>query len=604
LKTFNDGGNTLFKMILGENVTEKIEVFFNPKSVGDHQLVLRFNVEGVDTDDQPTATLSGTGTVPYASTTPVDFGWTFRNEVANIQTEVTLLDINASAEAGQDNQWDATKQNSFFADDLTIETVIIKDGSGKILTTVAGTDFGTEGFRFDLDGLDLPTDPPLAPDAGTFSIQSGEFVAPDRDYPGNIDNFTGTIVFVTDAWEENIECVWTGEGHDQKYSTTIDPFETCASVEVIANVSFLNNGPDEITITGIEINPIWTVDDPDANVLLFQETGDHNIIDPKVVADGNTAAQTLDVPMVFMPNMEMVYTAEIIFTATINGVEETIVQAFSAQVGQVEGNLNVVLSDKNPLVNAPNGVKVNCGFDVVKAGGASNVERLEFTVTYDQDILMIRKDGNGNPAIELHGPISGYTVYSAEVVLAPIDDPMPRMGKIIYTIDGNGFDGNNADNLFSCTFDTFLPPYGHEDVPSIISVDNRSFQSDGSGGFEEEGCLTLNSASDDFELQATCVYDLRKLGRPGSNGSIMLENPVPNPASQMTTINFTLVESGQTSLVLNRSDGALVEVFFNEYKEKGVYQVTIDASKLTSGVYGYTLKNGNYQTSKLMNVVK
>ena len=589
-----DFAGTFRNMVLQANEEITIEVFFNPTTVGDHQLVLEFTV--LDGEGKPTATLKGSGTVPYASTNPVDFGWTFRNDVGNIQKANSTLLNNTSTVAQTANQWDATKDNSFYADDLTIEEIIVLNNGTEI--SVDPALWGTEGFRYDQAGVGAPL--VLTPTDPSYTLNTGEFVAPDRDYPGNIGNFTGTIVFVTDAWEENIECVWTGEGRDQQYYTDIDPFGTCASEQVVANVTYYNNGPEAIDISRVEIqNQNWLADDPlGVDVLSFTMNSTQVYDQAETVADGNTAPQAQPYSMTFLPGLEMTYTCDIVFTYTRNGVEETHTQAFSAEVGKVEGDMNIVIANKTPDVNQAGGVDVAIGYDAVLAGVASNVDRLVFEIEYDQDILMMKVDGNQNPIITPGSGMAGWNVTDIRVENSTDALPALRLGKVIVEFSGNGFTCNASGDLFTCNFNTYLPPHGHTGT-SIIRVSNESYR-----GNQLDDCLTLNATEDDLELNATCVYDLRKLSRPGGTGSIILEEPVPNPASGMSTIDFTLTEDGNASMVLYRYDGKVIETFFSEYKEKGSYQITIDASKLPSGVYGYSLKSGNYQTSKQINVVK
>jgi hypothetical protein len=50
--------------------------------------------------------------------------------------------------------------------------------------------------------------------------------------------------------------------------------------------------------------------------------------------------------------------------------------------------------------------------------------------------------------------------------------------------------------------------------------------------------------------------------------------------------------------------GKEVATLVNESKEQGHYDVTFDASKLSSGVYIYQLKEGGYTSSKKMIFMK
>ncbi len=86
----------------------------------------------------------------------------------------------------------------------------------------------------------------------------------------------------------------------------------------------------------------------------------------------------------------------------------------------------------------------------------------------------------------------------------------------------------------------------------------------------------------------------------------------PNPFNPVTTIKYTIphVETGYTpslqNVTLKVYDilGNEVSVLLNEEKPAGEYEVVIDGSNLTSGVYFYQLKSGNFTSTKKMILVK
>jgi hypothetical protein len=78
----------------------------------------------------------------------------------------------------------------------------------------------------------------------------------------------------------------------------------------------------------------------------------------------------------------------------------------------------------------------------------------------------------------------------------------------------------------------------------------------------------------------------------------------PNPFNPSTRISFTIPRKGNVKLrvfdVLGREVANLVDGFY----EVGKYEVTFDASKLSSGVYFYNLTTGSNSISKKMLLVK
>jgi hypothetical protein len=67
----------------------------------------------------------------------------------------------------------------------------------------------------------------------------------------------------------------------------------------------------------------------------------------------------------------------------------------------------------------------------------------------------------------------------------------------------------------------------------------------------------------------------------------------PNPFNPTTTINYQLPENGFVTIKVYDMLGKEVAVLVNETKSAGYYKVDFNASKLTSGVYVYTIQVNN-----------
>ncbi len=83
--------------------------------------------------------------------------------------------------------------------------------------------------------------------------------------------------------------------------------------------------------------------------------------------------------------------------------------------------------------------------------------------------------------------------------------------------------------------------------------------------------------------------------------SFTLKDNFPNPFNPSTTIEFELPEHGVTSLKIYDLQGKEVRTIIdNTFKLKGSYRFNVDLSNLASGVYFYTLRQGdNIQTKKM-----
>jgi hypothetical protein len=82
-----------------------------------------------------------------------------------------------------------------------------------------------------------------------------------------------------------------------------------------------------------------------------------------------------------------------------------------------------------------------------------------------------------------------------------------------------------------------------------------------------------------------------------------LEN-YPNPFNPVTVINYQLPQDGFVTLKVYDMLGKEVATVVNEYKNAGYYKVNFDATRLTSGVYIYTINANDNLLSKKMLLMK
>lgn len=78
----------------------------------------------------------------------------------------------------------------------------------------------------------------------------------------------------------------------------------------------------------------------------------------------------------------------------------------------------------------------------------------------------------------------------------------------------------------------------------------------------------------------------------------------PNPFNPTTQISFQLKNQENVTLKVYNMLGQEVATLLNETMSAGVYNVNFDASKLSSGVYIYTLNAGKFFDSKKMTLLK
>lgn len=83
-----------------------------------------------------------------------------------------------------------------------------------------------------------------------------------------------------------------------------------------------------------------------------------------------------------------------------------------------------------------------------------------------------------------------------------------------------------------------------------------------------------------------------------------LEQNYPNPFNPLTTVKYSV--TGQLKVVLKIFDalGSEVTTLVNEEKPAGTYELTWNTANLSSGVYFYQLKAGNFVQTKKMLLMK
>lgn len=92
----------------------------------------------------------------------------------------------------------------------------------------------------------------------------------------------------------------------------------------------------------------------------------------------------------------------------------------------------------------------------------------------------------------------------------------------------------------------------------------------------------------------------------GIPSSFELLQNYPNPFNPSTQIGYKISQSSFVTLKVYNSLGKEVATLVNEFKQPGIYNAnfSLENYKLSSGVYYYTLKAGNYIQTKKMLLIK
>jgi len=83
-----------------------------------------------------------------------------------------------------------------------------------------------------------------------------------------------------------------------------------------------------------------------------------------------------------------------------------------------------------------------------------------------------------------------------------------------------------------------------------------------------------------------------------------LQQNYPNPFNPSTVINYSIPKSGLVTIKVFNILGQEITELVNDVKPVGTYQVSFDASDLTTGIYMYKIQAGDFSATKKMMLVK
>jgi hypothetical protein len=113
---------------------------------------------------------------------------------------------------------------------------------------------------------------------------------------------------------------------------------------------------------------------------------------------------------------------------------------------------------------------------------------------------------------------------------------------------------------------------------------NEIFIADGNGN----GILTSNEENGNTEIPK----------------EYSLNQNYPNPFNSTSNLKFEIANLGYTKVVLYDVMGREIQTLVNKTLKPGKYEIFIDGSNLSSGVYFYKLISGSYTATKKMIVLK
>jgi hypothetical protein len=95
--------------------------------------------------------------------------------------------------------------------------------------------------------------------------------------------------------------------------------------------------------------------------------------------------------------------------------------------------------------------------------------------------------------------------------------------------------------------------------------------------------------------------DKQNTGLTSEDFTYALEQNYPNPFNPSTKINYSIAQDGLVEIEIVDILGRRIATLVNEFQTKGNHYKTFDASHLSSGIYLYRIKSGEFvQTRKML----
>jgi hypothetical protein len=442
---------------------------------------------------------------------------------------------------------------------------------------------------------------------------------------GNFDKATGTVTVAGDfqGWSATANPLTDPDG-DGKYSATIDGFNPGSKIAF----KFVKNGADWETVPNRE----YTVPSGNSTYEAFW--------------DNDNGAAKAQVNVTFLANMEYEIvsgrfnpsTDTLSVRGNFNGWSNSDVMAPSLSdpntyeltkvVEALEGD---ILAYKFAFDYGTGGTNWEGGSDRQYTFTADDIANLSAVVsrTYNDLTLdnILNQDAVVKFVCDMNGAINNLTGSAFpsvdNVFIAGAVPPLNWPGggwpdsdiNLVHFLKDDGTQGDVTAGDGKWTIELTFPIYSPLTIQYKYGA-NWGLASNGGSNDNEAGVGADHFIHCPPNLYYGVVDD--KFGTGGDiafttgvkevNNELptnySLQQNYPNPFNPSTSIRFSIPESGLVTLRVFDMLGQEVASLLNEVKGAGNYEVSFDASKLTSGMYVYTLTAGKNVISKKMMLVK
>jgi thiol-disulfide isomerase/thioredoxin len=179
----------------------------------------------------------------------------------------------------------------------------------------------------------------------------------------------------------------------------------------------------------------------------------------------------------------------------------------------------------------------------------------------------------------------------------------------IYIVSDPGL--TNGEHDFPDVFRKALTPIGGTTVSSAAGTYNFQYRFKRDANWVDAQMYTVAFVQNDNDKSLkntkSSNFDYLIGIDPYTNevpSGYSLSQNYPNPFNPTTNIQFDLPKTQQVSLKLYDMLGNEVQNLVEGIQQAGKYNITVDGSKLSSGVYFYSLKTADFSDTKKMTLIK
>jgi hypothetical protein len=169
--------------------------------------------------------------------------------------------------------------------------------------------------------------------------------------------------------------------------------------------------------------------------------------------------------------------------------------------------------------------------------------------------------------------------------------------------------GTNGETFFPNVFRLSVPNSTGTSIPLAAGTYNFEFRYKINAVWNDAQIYTMAFIQNDVDktiLNAGRNGLLTGINDPNGTipSSYTLSQNYPNPFNPVTNIKFEIPKNEYVSLKLYDMLGNEVQKLVDGNQQAGVYNITVDGTNLSSGVYFYTLRTNNFIETKKMMLVK